>query len=1061
MKHRSLLTLAALIAVGALCWTLGRRHAGPQPAQARQTPLTVHIHNTAPTATQAVVTVTRPNPTVTPTIARPPKLTTLPVNLSRLGNLSIARAGGVQVILPSVKGVNDGPRIALSSTAPTPPDGLSIIGQAYSINPPAGVTALPAQVSLPLPDPSIARDRTRSVFVAHHDGKTWHIVPARIIGNQAVAEVQHFSTFAVMLGLRRDRPDADELARLRIEPPKFFGIYLRGPHARIELDISPCRTAYTGQRFSRGIAVEKLRVYVSRPAPGLKLPSMKASAYLPYRDPLATADEGDLFLRADGPDHQSIPLGFDMSASMDVTATDTPGTAYPWSIRLAPVFADGSEGPPSEPVRIFAGTAEAHLKLREGLLKNLDTYQRFWMSDALGGNPCYLFFDHWYFADVYSRAPSSLREHLNGGLWTAQPFAYIRLNSDSSEFDRVVTHEWGHHIARLVYGEEAYDRLDGGSHKSHTQLTSRSFAWGEDLATFFGQYGTGQGVPAGAGAMAGRVRDFSRNSAEENQAHQRWPQTRNMDATRVEGVPATVLSRAALMHGLPKVVDYLRDHKPMDVVEFFQFCRQKHSLPLHLSMFQSLYLDEGLAWRVRGRVVAPPEQRGPKPRPIDQAVVTIHTLLGGQLGKARVQTDSEGRFEALVPPGPVRFQALKTGFEQKEPFEFTVRTDGSTLDDPQAMPDLVLRPQQQLQLLTIRRSFNPKQWNIYSMGPAGENPQQLVSLPSDLLYPVAWSPGGEVLLYNQRFGADNDLDAHRDIGFYDFRHPSMPNAQGTGVAYIRRENRCFDWPTWSRNASAIAVICYGTNRVRARDDSSWIEIQGSNGVKSRHVKFDTPAENRVDWMPPALSPDGRQVAFIRKTGELKSNPMASQQDLFVSREEFPLPRQITRNLVAREPSWTPDGRCIAFLAREDKPRSETGVYVVAPDGQDLNRITPAGRCAAGIYQPSWSADGSLLAIFEGDIANPMAPKQLVVMDRDGGSRRVLARLNSEDRRDLTSSPIDAPLWSHDGKFLAFVLETFAPGGRHMVKFLYCVEIETGTVKCLGEGGAPAWRLKPR
>jgi Tol biopolymer transport system component len=184
---------------------------------------------------------------------------------------------------------------------------------------------------------------------------------------------------------------------------------------------------------------------------------------------------------------------------------------------------------------------------------------------------------------------------------------------------------------------------------------------------------------------------------------------------------------------------------------------------------------------------------------------------------------------------------------------------------------------------------------------------------------------------------------------------------------------------------------------------------------------------------PALSPDGRRVAFRSRIG-------GEDYEVRVVNVDGSGLRNLTRNAAMDyAPAWSPDGKRIAFA-------SERGfrlphVWVMNADGSNPHVLT---RAFTGEY-PAWSPDGKRI-VFASNITVTATCFELVVVNADGTNPRRLTRNNVYDM---------GPDWSPDGRRIAFYSGRDTPSGGHDV---YVMRPDGNGVRRLtrGAGELPSW-----
>lgn len=163
---------------------------------------------------------------------------------------------------------------------------------------------------------------------------------------------------------------------------------------------------------------------------------------------------------------------------------------------------------------------------------------------------------------------------------------------------------------------------------------------------------------------------------------------------------------------------------------------------------------------------------------------------------------------------------------------------------------------------------------------------------------------------------------------------------------------------------------------------------------SRRVRLTRGARDRS----PSWSPDGRFVAFAR---QLNAEPAIR---IVVADTLGRIVRRFGSAAANVDPAWSPDGARIAYAAVGRRSR----IVVASAAGRTLAELPANGALASN---PAWSPSGRRIAYTEtldADSDREGQPSAVFVINADGTGRRALARNAAE------------PSWSPDGSRIAYV-----------------------------------------
>ena len=245
-------------------------------------------------------------------------------------------------------------------------------------------------------------------------------------------------------------------------------------------------------------------------------------------------------------------------------------------------------------------------------------------------------------------------------------------------------------------------------------------------------------------------------------------------------------------------------------------------------------------------------------------------------------------------------------------------------------------------------------------------------------------------------------------------------------------------PSWSPDGKWIAFLSR-RDQVRSKHGiAAEIYVMDASGGNPQRLTNDLHDDYHPSW-----SPDGKQIAF--------ASVRDGNTDIYVIDADGGNEQRLTNNpLYDYSPSWSPDGERIVFIARREghfrKDFDLTHeIYVMDADGGNEQRLTENRRYD---FSPSWSPDGKRIA-FASDRKGDFVNYEIYVMDADGGNQRKLTNNRHHDWY---------PSWSPDGERIAFMSER---DGNYEI---YVMDADGGNQKNLTnhpeDDKAPAWFNSP-
>ena len=313
----------------------------------------------------------------------------------------------------------------------------------------------------------------------------------------------------------------------------------------------------------------------------------------------------------------------------------------------------------------------------------------------------------------------------------------------------------------------------------------------------------------------------------------------------------------------------------------------------------------------------------------------------------------------------------------------------------------------------------------------------------------SWSPDGKTLAYIEFEGAERLINSAH-LRFV----PASDTQSGTPASAKAADTYPFP-ALW---LSPHEVLYTGDGKILRADTASGDEVAVNVSAaipsirptyKRKQYSFDSAAPVSVKGIyAPALSPDGKQIAFVA-LNQLYVMPLGGK------------PTALTNDLYYKQgPAWKPDGKALAYISDRDGIQN---IYVHSLSGEDASvdkRIAPSQSAQ---IMPAWSADGKQIAFQDqtgatllADVATgaikPLAPatffpgrasfspnghtvaiatiKPYTKRFREGTSSILTVDLLSGKQEFFAPAPFesvttrteDGPVYSPDGKEIAFVMD---------------------------------------
>jgi len=269
---------------------------------------------------------------------------------------------------------------------------------------------------------------------------------------------------------------------------------------------------------------------------------------------------------------------------------------------------------------------------------------------------------------------------------------------------------------------------------------------------------------------------------------------------------------------------------------------------------------------------------------------------------------------------------------------------------------------------------------------------------------------GEKGVFDTKIAFVGNQTGNKEIYLIDFDGENLrPVTQNKSINIL---------PRWTLDGKRLLYTSY----MKRNPDLYAIDLESGknyrisyrNGLNACPTWFRDSEGEKMILM---LKRDNRSHLFLTKVGETSAIPITSGSASYAS------------------PSWSPDGRQIAFVS------DQTGspqVYVMDINGKNIRRLSYQGNYNVC---PAWSPRGDWIAY----------------CSRQGGSFKIfLTTPDGEQVRQLTQGPgnYEDPTWAPDGRYLAF--SSTKEGGAAIYVMSINGTYQRRLTTFRGEATNPAW-----
>lgn len=295
---------------------------------------------------------------------------------------------------------------------------------------------------------------------------------------------------------------------------------------------------------------------------------------------------------------------------------------------------------------------------------------------------------------------------------------------------------------------------------------------------------------------------------------------------------------------------------------------------------------------------------------------------------------------------------------------------------------------------------------LYTIDANGNNRKQVSELEAFVSAP-AWSPDGQWIAFSVTPQTEGFQMIKKAAEIY------LVQPDGNNLRRLTTDERHDYSPVWSPTGERVAYMSDPFAPGSANPNNIPTEVFILNLAGGTNIQIGAPKHHALE---PIWSPDGERLAYVKVPTQVNMgdffNPSIDNAHIFLVNADGSNQIQITPNhLRAVSPSWSPDGKWLAFAARPSSnadTEETSAIYAVKTDRSCWRQLMPG--ITGQIYDVTWSPYDSQIALQSNRSMFEFGPLTYTLTLLDAATQQNNPLIVFEETEVTLQTPFGKPIW---------------------------------------------------